>query len=92
MWETRATSLSAAVEIFDLFGIGGLLAGEEEQVHDGFERVVDLVGDGGGHSAGGGDLLRLEQRLLEAFSGGDVAEDLCGADDLTGFVADWARC
>ena len=76
-------------EEFDLAGIGGLLAGEEDEVHDGFERVVDLVGDGGGHSAGGGDLFCLKQRLLESFSGGDVAEDLCSADDLTRIVADW---
>src|SRR5919199_11951 len=37
-----------------------------ERVLDGLERVVDLVGDGGGEAPDGRELLRLEELLLDA--------------------------
>ena len=47
----------------------GLLVGEVEEVGDGFEGIVDLVGDGAGHASDGGELLTLTQSgfCLEAF-------------------------
>ena len=46
-----------------------LLAREIEEIHDGLERIVDLVRDGGRDSAGGGDFLawrRESSRALRA--------------------------
>src|SRR6185369_7859900 len=74
-------------EIFGLCGIRCLLACEIEEIHDSLKRVVDLVRDGGGDSAGGGELFCLEKGELEGFARGDVAKNFCGADDLTGVVA-----
>src|SRR6202034_1406351 len=39
------------------FGRELFLADEVEEVGDGFEGVIDLVGDGGGEAAGGGELF-----------------------------------
>ncbi len=39
----------------------GVGAGEIDEVGDGFEGVVDLVGDGGGEAAGGGELFALAE-------------------------------
>ena len=59
-----------------------LLADEVEEVGDGFEGVVDLVGDGGGETAGGGELFGAAEGFLAALLLGDVDED--GADPAGG--------
>ena len=49
------------------------MAGDEvEQVGDGFERVVDLVGDGAGEAADGGQLLALDEGVLGLLLVGDL--------------------
>ena len=59
-----------------------------EEVGDGVERVVDLVGDGGGEAAGDGELLVGEQGGAGAALHGDVAEDHDDAGEFAGLVAD----
>ena len=71
----------------DLFGVVCVGFGEVDEVHDGFEGVVDLVGDRGCHSAGGGDLLGLDEGGFHFFPGGDIAQDLGGSDDGAGAVS-----
>ena len=47
--------------------VGGNLVGEQiQRVLDRLERIVDFVGDRGGQATGRGQLLRIEQDLLEA--------------------------
>src|ERR1043165_4640748 len=57
-----ARNVQEALVLFEL------LAGREqvERVLDGFERVVDLVRDGGGEASDRRELLRLEELLLDA--------------------------
>ena len=43
------------------------LGDEVEAVGDGFERVVDLVGDGGGEASGDGEFFGLAESFLAAF-------------------------
>ena len=52
----------------DLFGGAG--AGEVDCVGDGFERVVDLVGDAGGEASGGGELFGTAKGLFDAEAAG----------------------
>ena len=66
---------------------GGAVAHEVEQVGDGVERVVDLVGDGGGQASGDGELLICQQRVLGLAFHGDVAEDQDDAGDAVCAVA-----
>ena len=69
------------------FGCGGAVH-EEEEVGDGVERIVDLVGDGGGEAAGDGKFLIGEQGLLGFAGDGDIAKDEDEADDGGVLVAD----
>jgi len=55
----------------------GVGTGEIDEVGDGLERIVDFVGDGGGETAGGGELFALAEGGLLGFAGGDVPH---GAD------------
>ena len=43
------------------FGDDGVLAGDVKEVGDGLERVVDLVSDGAGHAADGGEFFALDE-------------------------------
>jgi phage-related minor tail protein len=43
----------------------GVGTGEIDEVGDSLERVIDLVGNGGGEAAGGGELLALALPLVE---------------------------
>ena len=61
---------------------------EVDEVGDGFERVVDLVGDGGGEAAGGGELFGLAEGGFLGLASGDV---LHGADHADDFGGVWAR-
>ncbi len=65
MCETRSVSLRATSR--NLRVLLHVLARREqvERVLDGFERVVDLVRDGGGEAADRRQLLRLEELLLD---------------------------
>ena len=73
-------------ELHGLF-FGGAVAHEVEQVGDGVERIVDLVGDGGGEAAGDGQLFVGQQRVLGLALHGDVAEDHDDPGDAVGAVA-----
>ena len=65
----------------------GLTVHEEEEVRNRIERVVNLVGDGGGEASGNSELL-IGQQCFPALDGhGDVAENKRDADDLARFVA-----
>ena len=56
-------------------GEGGVGAGEVEEVDGGLERVVDLVGDGGGEAAHGGEFFGAEEGGLGELAVGDVDGD-----------------
>ena len=45
----------------DLFGIFRVRSCQEDQVHDGFQRIIDLVGDRRCHAPSSGDLLGLKE-------------------------------
>ena len=64
------------------------LADEVEEVGDGFEGIVDLVGDGGGEAAGGGELFGAAEGFFAALLLGDVDEDGADPADGVGFGAD----
>ena len=74
-------------ELFGLFLLGFMLQ-EVEEVGNGVEGVVDLVGDGGGEASGDGELLVGQQGGAGFDFEGDVAEDHDDAGDLAGRVAD----
>ena len=58
MCESRCSSLSAiSSRSLELDGEAGIDFGEEEQVGDGFEGIVDFVRDAGGQPACGSQLL-----------------------------------
>src|SRR5688500_455553 len=68
-----------------------------QRVLDRLERVVDLVRDRRGEPAGRGELLRVEERLLETpalelAQAPDVLHHGDGRDGHTGVVADLGRC
>ncbi len=62
-------------------GKGGVGADDVEGVHDRFERIVDLVGDAGGHAASAGEHFTAQQGLFRFFAGGVVGADEEIADD-----------
>ena len=66
----------------------GIVLQEVEEVGDGVQRIVDLVGDGSGEAAGDGELLVGEQCGASAPLHGDVAEDHDDAGELAGGIAD----
>ena len=70
------------------FSIVGIVAEEVEQVGDGVERIVDLVGDGGGEASGDGKLLVGEQGGAGPALHGDVAEDHDDAGEFAFGAAD----
>jgi hypothetical protein len=51
---------------------GVVLVDEVEEVAYGFERVVDLVGDGGGEAADGGKLLGVDEGSFDGLAARDV--------------------
>jgi hypothetical protein len=60
-------------EVLAVFGaLGGRGAGEIDEVEDGFEGVVDLVGDGGGEAAGRGKFFGEEELFLLNAAVGEV--------------------
>ena len=67
--------------------VGAVLC-EIDEVSDGFERVVDLVSDGGRESADGGELFAFAEGGFEFDAGGDVALDANEVGELAGAVAD----
>ncbi len=74
-------------EILAGLGIPGSFTGEIQEVGDGLERIVDLVGDGAGEAAYGGQLLGLHEGQLGAFAFGDVdAEDDDSGDGAVGLA------
>ncbi len=76
------------VEILAGLGVDGGFAGEVEEVGDGFERVVDLVGDGAGEAAYGGELFGLHEGEFGALALGDVdAEHDDSGDGSVGLAA-----
>ena len=77
---------------------GGVIAQQVEGVGDGFQGIVDFVGDDAGDAAHGGELFGLAQGLLGLKLRGDVAldfedgvafaiEDLAGGNDDLAAVA-----
>ncbi len=64
-----------------LVGEIGCGAGEVEGVHHGLERIVDLVGDAGGHAAGAGEHFTPQKGFLGLLAGGVVGADEEVADD-----------
>ena len=88
IWVTRASSVWAICEeLFGLFLLG-LVLEEVEEVGNGVEGVVDLVGDGGGEASGDGELLVGEQGSAGFEFEGYVAEDHDDAGDLARRIAD----
>jgi hypothetical protein len=87
--EGGAGDVADAVELAgadgdELEGLGGELEvlQEEEDVGEGFEGVVDLVGEGVGHATGGGEALGVDEAghevggfALGGLAGGDVFDD-----------------
>ena len=68
-------------------------AGEVEEVGDGLEGIVDLVGDGGGEAADGGEFFVLDEGLFGLFLMGDFERGGGDAEDgavrtVYGIVAD----
>ena len=63
-------------------GHGGVCLAEIDEVGDRLERVVDLVRDGGGEAAGGGELFRLAEGCLLRLAIGDVLHGADHADEL----------
>ena len=61
IWVTRASSLWAISRKWLASSVFGVVLQEVEEVGDGVEGVVDLVGDGGGEASGDGELLVGEQ-------------------------------
>ena len=53
------------------------LGDEVEAVGDGFEGVVDLVGDGGGEAAGDGEFFGAAEEFLAFFLEGEVGDEGC---------------
>ncbi len=74
-------------ELVELFGAGSG-AHEEEEVGDGVEGIVDLVGDGGGEASGDGEFFVGEESFLGAAFEGDVAEDEDESGDAAFLVTD----
>src|SRR5271154_5607817 len=62
---------------------------EVEEVSDGLEGVVDLVGDGAGETTDGGELFALDESGFSFFLVGDLEDD--GGDGLDRVVGieDW---
>ncbi len=80
--------LLGAGEVFDdAGGRGGIGLGDEHEIEDGFERVVDFVRDGGGEARGGGQLFGLAKDLLRLALVGGVTEDEDDAEELVAVVA-----
>ena len=53
----------------------GELLDEVEAVGDGFERIVDLVGDGGGEAAGDGELFGAAEDFFAFFLEGQIGDE-----------------
>ena len=68
--------------------IPGVLLQQIEEVRDGVERVVNLVGYRGGETPGDGELFVGEQRGAGSPLHCDIAEDHDDAREFAGFVAD----
>src|SRR5579875_1593602 len=62
-------------------------AGQEDEVGDGLERIIDFVSDGGGQASYGGQPLAGSQRALGALLLGDVMGDFGRSDYVAGLVA-----
>ena len=88
IWVTRASSLCAMSRKWRGFCVLGVVLEEIEEVGDRVERIVNLVGDGGGEASGDGELLVGEQGGAGAALHGDVAEDHDDAGEFAGLVAD----
>src|ERR1035441_9245796 len=87
IWVTRASSLCAMSRKWrGSASFGACL--QVEEVGDRVERIVNLVGDGGGEASGDGELLVGEQGGAGAALHGDVAEDHDDAGEFAGLVAD----
>ncbi len=66
----------SATSSWKVVGVGD----EVEEVGDGLERIVDLVRDGAGEAADGGELFALNERLLRLLLVRDLLHD--GGDGL----------
>ena len=90
MWETRVELLLRRARGWRrrIRGWPSRGFGEVDEIADGFERVIDLVGDGGSEAGGGGKLFGLAEDLLGLALGGGVAKDQDDADDFAAAVAD----
>ena len=62
--------------------------GDIDKVHHGFERIVDLVSDGGGKPADRGQLLALPQRSLKLHPRRDIGLDADEVGELSFAVLD----
>ena len=63
------------------------VAGEEEEIGDCFERIVDFVGDGGREATDDSEFLRLAQGFFRLLLGVDVSIGAEPANDMTGGIA-----
>ncbi len=70
-------------EVIDSCRVGNHRTKKVHQVHHGFERVVDFMGDRRRHAAGYGNLFCLQQGLFKPFARGDIAQNLGRADNPT---------
>ena len=62
--------------------------GEIEVIGDGFQRVIDLMGHGGRHSAYRGEPLAHVQGGFHALLLRNIAKDLGCANDLSALVSE----
>ncbi len=60
---------------------------EADDVHDGTERVADLVRDGRGHAAEVGEAFGARHLLFEGLARGDILRDALHAGDRARLVA-----
>ncbi len=63
-------------KIVRLAAFGTASSRQIDKIHYGFQRIVDLVCDGGSHATGRGKLFRLQQKALHLFPKRDIAGNL----------------
>ncbi len=73
-------------EVLECLGVDGAGLGEEEEVGDGLEGIIDFVGDGGGEAADGGEFFGAEESGLCALAFGNVFDDDDHAEGAVGFL------
>ena len=83
----REFVVGSAEETFHFGWHLGIMTCEVDEVHHGFERIVDLVSNGCSHSADAGKLFAGEKSFFGLLALGNIAGNLGGPDDASLLVA-----